>query len=164
MAVPHLIPPHFHIQKQLLFFFFFCLYPMACGALVPQPEIEPMPPQWKHGVLTTGPPGESLEKQLLFMRWGVYLVGKSMLLKNIPFFLNFRCFLLMSCNVRVPLSWSLSTYFFPHSSNIVIWLFKMHSYIYRSYIQVYTVNCGAIDCSRIMVILLYSALFFFFLH
>ena len=120
-----------------------------------------MPPQWKHGVLTTGPPGESLEKQLLFMRWGVYLVGKSMLLKNIPFFLNFRCFLLMSCNVRVPLSCSLSTYFFPHSSNIVIWLFKMHSYIYRPYIQVYTVNCGAIDCSRIMVILLYSALFFF---
>lgn len=37
----------------------------------------------------------------------------------------------------------------------------MHSYIYKSYIQIYTVNCGTIDCNRIIVILLYSALFFF---
>ena len=90
-----------------------------------------------------------------------FLVVKSMLLKNIPFFLNFRCYLLMSYNVRIHLSCSLSTYFFLHSSNIVIWLFKMHSYIYKSYIQIYTVNCGTIDCNRIIVILLYSALFFF---
>ena len=33
----------------------------ACEILVPQPEIKPMPLQWKHGVLTTGPPGKSWE-------------------------------------------------------------------------------------------------------
>ena len=33
---------------------------MACGILAPRPEMEPVPPalQWKHGVLTTGPPGK----------------------------------------------------------------------------------------------------------
>lgn len=36
----------------------------------------------------------------------------------------------------------------------------MHSYIYRSYIQVYTVNCGTIDCNSI--IFSCTALYFFF--
>ena len=33
----------------------------ACGMLIPQPGIEPHSPQWKHVVLTTEPPGNSLE-------------------------------------------------------------------------------------------------------
>ena len=32
----------------------------ACGILVPQPGIELTPPESKHKVLTTGPPGKSL--------------------------------------------------------------------------------------------------------
>ena len=46
----------------MLFFFFsffFWLHHTACGILVPQPGIEPVPLQWKHGILTTGPPGNS---------------------------------------------------------------------------------------------------------
>ena len=158
MAVPHLIPPHFHIQKQLLFFFFY-LYPMACGVLIPQPGIEPVPPKWKYRVLTIVSPGKSLGKQLLLMLWAIHLVVKSMLLKNTPLFLNCRCYLLTSYKVRIHLSCSLSTYFFLHSI-IVIWLFKMHLYIYKSCIQVYTVNCRTTDCNRIIVILLYSYFFF----
>ena len=133
---------------------------MACGVLIPQPGIEPVPPKWKRRVLTIGPPGKSLGKQLLLMLLAVHLVIKSMLLKNTPLFLNCRCYLLTSYKVRIHLSCSLSTYFFPHSSNIVIWLFKMHLYIYKSCIQVYTVNCRTTDCNRIIVILLYSYFFF----
>ena len=36
---------------------FLGLYPMACRILVTPPGLEPM--QWKHTVLTTGPPGYS---------------------------------------------------------------------------------------------------------
>ena len=36
------------------------LFRSACRILVPQPGIEPGPLQWKHGFLTTGPPGKSL--------------------------------------------------------------------------------------------------------
>ena len=39
-----------------LFFWPHCL---ARGILIPQPGIKCMPPPWKHGVLTTGPPGKS---------------------------------------------------------------------------------------------------------
>ena len=39
------------------FFFFFLDAPGAYGILVPWPEIEPGPRQWKCQVLTTGPPG-----------------------------------------------------------------------------------------------------------
>ena len=46
-------------QGVLFFFFPFWPYYLACGILVPQAGIEPMPPQWKHGALTTGPPGKS---------------------------------------------------------------------------------------------------------
>ena len=31
----------------------------ACGISVPRPGVEPRPRQWKHQVLTTGPPGKS---------------------------------------------------------------------------------------------------------
>ena len=40
-----------------------CLFPfgcaVACRSLAPQPGIEPLPLQWKYGVLTTGLPGKS---------------------------------------------------------------------------------------------------------
>ena len=38
-------------------FYFFWLGHTACEILVPPPGIELGPPQWKHQVLTTGPPG-----------------------------------------------------------------------------------------------------------
>ena len=41
-------------------FFFFWLCHETCGILVSGPGIEPQgPQQWKHGVLTTGPSGDS---------------------------------------------------------------------------------------------------------
>ena len=41
--------------------FYLCLYfgHETCEILVPKPEIEPLPLQWKHGVLITGLPGKS---------------------------------------------------------------------------------------------------------
>ena len=50
---------------RYFFFFFYYIYIFghaACGILVPQPGIKPMPHplQWKRGVLTTGPPRKSL--------------------------------------------------------------------------------------------------------
>ena len=39
---------------------FVLLHRMACGIFVPQPGIEPKPPALEGGVLTTGPPGNSL--------------------------------------------------------------------------------------------------------
>ena len=44
---------------SFLFFFFSWPHHTACGILVPQTGIEPRPRQWKHQVLTTGPPGNS---------------------------------------------------------------------------------------------------------
>ena len=40
--------------------FYFLLYHAACRILVPQPEMEPRPLQWKCGVLSTGLPGKFL--------------------------------------------------------------------------------------------------------
>ena len=39
---------------------FFWAHHAACGMLVACPGIDPCPLQWKCGVLTTGPPGNSL--------------------------------------------------------------------------------------------------------
>ena len=39
---------------------------VACKFLVPWPGIERRPQKWKHWVLTTGPPGNSLLSSLLF--------------------------------------------------------------------------------------------------
>ena len=41
-------------------FFFFLLYCVACGILVPPSGIETRPLKWKPGVLTTGPLREVL--------------------------------------------------------------------------------------------------------
>ena len=44
-------------------FFLFRPYCISCGILVPWPRIEPRPTQqWKCRVLTTGPPGHSLNE------------------------------------------------------------------------------------------------------
>ena len=65
----------FRNGTQKSFFFFFLA---ACGILVPWPGIDPCPLHWKHGVLTTGPPGKSskyfwervhLSQELLPLKW-----------------------------------------------------------------------------------------------
>ena len=42
-----------------IIFLIFWLHRATCRILVPQPGIESRPQQWKHQVLTTGPPGNS---------------------------------------------------------------------------------------------------------
>ena len=44
-----------------VFWFFGC---KACGILAPQPGIEPALPALEGEVLTTGPPGKSLERNI----------------------------------------------------------------------------------------------------
>ena len=50
---------------NFLFFNFLAMLCAACRISISHPRIEPMPPAWKHGVLTTGPLGKSLS--LLFL-------------------------------------------------------------------------------------------------
>ena len=52
-------------KQAFLFFFFFWPCHVVCGILVPWPGIEPGPQQWKHWVLTTGPPGNSPNRPFL---------------------------------------------------------------------------------------------------
>ena len=52
-----------HPCQHLPTYLFVCLFsaiPQALRILVAWPGIKPMPLQWKHRVLTTGPPGKSL--------------------------------------------------------------------------------------------------------
>ena len=61
--------------------FFFWPCPEACVILVPWPGLNPHPCQWKQGVLTTGPPGNSpmpflivdLYHPLLDREWVIWL-------------------------------------------------------------------------------------------
>ena len=46
-------------QPSFFVFFCLCLHHMTCGISVSQPGIEPQPWQWKPGILTTRPPGNS---------------------------------------------------------------------------------------------------------
>ena len=48
-------------KNLLMSNFFFWPLRAACGILVPRAGIEPEPPAWELGVLTTGPPGKSLD-------------------------------------------------------------------------------------------------------
>ena len=50
------------LESSFTFFFSFLCWPRctACRILVPPPETEPGPQQWKYRVLTTGLPGNSL--------------------------------------------------------------------------------------------------------
>ena len=43
-----------------IYFFFFWPHCEACEILIPNQGSNPHPPQWKHRVLITGPPGKSL--------------------------------------------------------------------------------------------------------
>ena len=52
-----------HREEEWLNSFFFFFAWVACGTLVPQPQIQPGPPQWKHQLLTTGLPENSQEWQ-----------------------------------------------------------------------------------------------------
>ena len=51
-----------------MFWFFGC---EACGILAPQPGIEPTPPALEGEVLTTGPPGKSLDSSFKVLSFGV---------------------------------------------------------------------------------------------
>ena len=51
-----------HEDKRRYFVLFSWQCLAACGILVPQSGIKPTPWQWKHGVLTTGPPGNSQDR------------------------------------------------------------------------------------------------------
>ena len=57
--------PNFRVPCNFFFltFFFLAMHvgPFACGTLIPRPGIEPAPPALEAQVLTTGPPGKSLE-------------------------------------------------------------------------------------------------------
>ena len=71
--VPFLLGHDFFLHVPCVCFCF-CFLPchMACEILVPQPGDQvsnPCPLQWKHGVLTTGPPGKSLICS--FLNWVV---------------------------------------------------------------------------------------------
>ena len=46
-------------ENMNFIYFFFWPCHVVFGILVPRPGIEPGPQQWKYGVLTTGPPGNS---------------------------------------------------------------------------------------------------------
>ena len=46
-----------------------CLCWAVCGILVSRPGIELCPLQWKRGILTTGPPGDSLKIMLSYERY-----------------------------------------------------------------------------------------------
>ena len=47
------------LLEDIFIYLFFWLRHAACRILVPQPGVEPGPRQWKRGVLTPGPPGNS---------------------------------------------------------------------------------------------------------
>ena len=57
----------FSTCEIISFFFFFWLCHEACRILIPWAEIEPRPWQWKHQVLTTGPPGNFQLYTFLFV-------------------------------------------------------------------------------------------------
>ena len=55
--------PNYHKRKN--FFFSFWLHGMACGILVPQPEIEPVPSGLEVWSLNSTRPGKSWENAFL---------------------------------------------------------------------------------------------------
>ena len=55
----HLFPPYLFMAGQLISFFFFAVPQGILGSQFPRPGIEPVPLNWKNGVLTPGPPGKS---------------------------------------------------------------------------------------------------------
>ena len=76
LSVHHLLPQPtiktFFMLSSQLYIFFFLPCCMASGISVLLPRITPMPLHWKHGVLTTGLPGESLLHFLWNLIWVKY--------------------------------------------------------------------------------------------
>ena len=65
----------------LLLLFVFWPHIQHAGSYFPNPRLNPCPPHWEHGILTTGPPGKSLcllfcliEFSLSNPRWGERLL------------------------------------------------------------------------------------------
>ena len=52
-------PRVIYLYDLLFVYLFFAMHQLAIEILILQPGTEPMPLQWKHGDLTTGPPGKS---------------------------------------------------------------------------------------------------------
>ena len=76
-----LFPSHCHFDSLVLTsfttLFYLLQHHIACGILVTQPRIEPMPLQWKLEVLTTELPGNSFN--LLYfsphcLHWCIFLL------------------------------------------------------------------------------------------
>ena len=67
----HSFPRGSYPVSQLSILSLSLFFVLFCGILVPQPGIEPGPRQWKHQLLTTGLPGNSLDpvSMLLSPKW-----------------------------------------------------------------------------------------------
>ena len=89
--------------------FLFCLHRAACGILVPQPGVEPMPPALgTHRFLTTEPPGKSLHHD----------IGGLATLSPGTYFINFP----------ETLSWSMSLPMWQNFLYLPTWIFPPSSF------------------------------------
>ena len=61
--------PTFFLKTWFTHLFIKLLGYMACGILVPQPGVEPVPLNWKCRVLTPGLPGRSLRRFFFLNSW-----------------------------------------------------------------------------------------------
>ena len=61
-----------NLTGLFLFFFIYLFFTTPCSLWDPQ-GLNPCPQQWRHGILTTGPPGNSLTS---FFNAQSYLIGK----------------------------------------------------------------------------------------
>ena len=115
---------------------FFWLHRVACGILVPWPEIEPPPGQWKCQVLTTGPPGNSFF-------WGtVFLI--------LVILLSVKQHLILVFNTHFPDDWWCWAPFHVliDYSHMNIHIHSIHILYICSYIYTYTCVCAYICLFR----------------
>ena len=70
-----------NVQLHTFFFFLYWSWHLVCRILVPQPGIEPLPPAFKYGVLTTGLP----KKSSTFTLWHVASCSPSIIYWDFPF-------------------------------------------------------------------------------
>ena len=66
------------LAQGITFFFFFCCTMQHMGSLFPDQGSNPRPLQWKHIVLTTGPPGEVPQSIPLMANLGFQLRAKTL--------------------------------------------------------------------------------------
>ena len=76
--------------------------PIACGTVVPRPEIEPASPALENGFLSTGPPGKAhrLVLQEAVSQGGVLLLWGAVHLDVTIFFFFWPCH--VACGILVP--------------------------------------------------------------